>query len=71
MKQGVFIHYPDAKKWVQIMYWSIPKLPISPPPPLRAFDWSFAQYSGEFDPKLGQPSLSFDFHVSIANKGIS
>ena len=32
-KDETFIHYPDAKKWVQLMYWSIPKQPISPPPP--------------------------------------
>ena len=39
MKQGVFIHYPDAKKWVQLMYWSIPKLPIFPPPPPTLSIW--------------------------------
>ena len=27
----------------------------------RAFDWSFASYGGEFDPKWGTPSWAFNF----------
>ena len=57
------------------MYQSIPKPPILLPPGIpQAFDWSFAPYNGEFDPKWGLPSQKFHSHsktlFSITSKRI-
>lgn len=76
---SIFLKVNILKEWSkpleEIMYQSIPKPPILLPPGIpQAFDWSFAPYNGEFDPKWGLPSQKFHSHsktlFSITSKRI-
>ena len=62
----------------KILWLILAGLPVNsktsqPPGIPRVFDWSFAPYSGEFDPKWGPTSRAFDFPVKtlvrVSKKG--